>query len=340
MEIKSTEMPALKPPEGVIPNFDNPPSIHYVHNAVAISALTVSAVAVAARTYARAKVMKKFDLNDCALILSLAVMSAYVALTITTGHYGQGVHQWNVPLSRFSYLLRLMNYIEILYGPLMFFAKYVVLRQIESIFLQHRFHSFSHRGLITLIWLNFIFYAGWMFSFILACIPREKIWNPTVKGQCINVDAALISSSAINILSDITILILPLAAIRSLQMARKSKIKITAIFAVGSFAIAASIVRFVYTIELSKTKDITYRIEPFAYWTEIEYATVVLVACFPVFPLLFRHIIGESKQVFSSRGKTSLFGSSRPQTDKELDQSSVTNLRGHAGHELEENSGW
>lgn len=182
-----------------------------------------------------------------------------------------------------------MNYVEILYGPLVFFAKYVVLRQIESIFLQHRFHSFSHTGLTILIWLNVIFYAGWTLSFILACIPRSKIWDPTVSGRCINVDAALITSSAINILSDIAILVLPLVTIRNLQASQKTKTKVGAIFAVGFLyvifqtnqdnnssrdtlthhisAIIASIVRFVYTVDLSRTKDITYRIEPFAYWT-------------------------------------------------------------------------
>ncbi|KAI1145492.1 hypothetical protein F4825DRAFT_457442 [Nemania diffusa] len=267
MNGKLSDIPALEPPEGMTSNFINPPSIHYIHNAVAISALTVSAIAVAARTFARVKFLKKFNLDDCALLLSLAIMSAYVALTITTGRYGQGTHQWNVPLSRFTQLLMIMNYVEILYGPLVFFAKYVVLRQIESIFLQHRFHSFSHTGLTILIWLNVIFYAGWTLSFILACIPRSKIWDPTVSGRCINVDAALITSSAINILSDIAILVLPLVTIRNLQASQKTKTKVGAIFAVGFFAIIASIVRFVYTVDLSRTKDITYRIEPFAYWT-------------------------------------------------------------------------
>ncbi|KAF2972989.1 hypothetical protein GQX73_g669 [Xylaria multiplex] len=134
------------------------------------------------------------------------------------GKYGQGEHQWNVTLARLSMLLKYINYIEILYGPLMFSAKFVVMRQIESIFLQHKDKGISHLLAKTLIWANLFFYGGWMLSFILACIPREKIWNPEIPGRCINNDAALIASSAINILSDVTILLLPLAAILHLQM--------------------------------------------------------------------------------------------------------------------------
>lgn len=119
----------------------------------------------------------------------------------------------------------------------MFSAKFVVMRQIEAIFLQHRYKSISHTLLKTLIWANLFFYGGWMLSFILACIPREKIWNPEIPGRCIDNDAALIASSAINILSDVTILLLPLAAIRHLQVTQKSKLKAAAIFAVGGLCV-------------------------------------------------------------------------------------------------------
>ncbi|KAI0190594.1 hypothetical protein F4808DRAFT_444437 [Astrocystis sublimbata] len=327
---------ALEPPDGVIPNFVNPPSIHYIHIAIAILTLTLCTLAVAARTFTRAKIIKKFNVDDGALILSLALFAAYIYFTISTGKYGQGEHQWNVTLSRFIELLKIINYLEILYGPMMFNAKYVVMRQIESIFLQHQHNSFSHISLKILIWANLLFYAGWTLSFILACIPREKIWNPELPGQCINTDAVLIASSAINIVSDFTILFLPLLAIRHLQMARKSKIKVTAIFAVGFFACIASIVRFAYTVQLSMQKDVTYAIEPFGYWTEIEYATVILVACFPSVPLLLRHILRNTQVYLSSRGKSTHSRSVAHPRDEQPDHSSVRNLQTPPGRDTGE----
>ncbi|RWA08446.1 hypothetical protein EKO27_g6649 [Xylaria grammica] len=330
MEEDPNHTGALAPPDGVVPNFINAPSIHHVHIAVAIAAATTSTIAITARTYTRAKVMKMFGLDDCNLQATFAV---YVAFTITTGKYGQEEHQWNVTLARLSTLLKYINYIEILYGPLMFSAKFVVMRQIETIFLQHKYRSISHTLLKTLIWAKLFFYGGWMLPFILACIPREKIWNPRIPGRCIDNDAALIASSAINILSDVTILSLPLAAIRHLQVARKSKLKAAAIFAVGGFACVASIVRFAYTIRLSKVTDVTYEIEPFG---EIEYATVVLVACFPVLPLLFRHIAQHTQVILSSRGKTSQLGSDEAQIEAHPDHSSVRKLRAEPAQELRE----
>ncbi|KAI2615392.1 hypothetical protein GGR54DRAFT_642413 [Hypoxylon sp. NC1633] len=132
-----------------------------------------------------------------------------------------------------------MNVLEIMYAPLMFCAKYVVLRQIQTIFLQHQHQSFAHKG----------------------------TWVPTLEGRCINTQPALISSSAINMVSDITILILPVVTIWQLQMPMKSKLEAAPVFAVGVVAIVASIVRFYYTVKLAQSEDVTHSIEPFAYWT-------------------------------------------------------------------------
>lgn len=59
-----SEKPALEPPDGITPNFVDPPTIHHVHVIVATIALSLSVVAVAARTFARVIILKKFDLSD------------------------------------------------------------------------------------------------------------------------------------------------------------------------------------------------------------------------------------------------------------------------------------
>lgn len=114
----------------------------------------------------------------------------------------------------------------------MFFAKLALLLQIQRIF--------------TINQRNFIFWASWflivangaiyisvLFASIFACVPREKIWNPAVDGKCIDVGDAMITTSAINFISDVAILALPLLGIWSLQMPLKRKIGVGSIFAVG-----------------------------------------------------------------------------------------------------------
>jgi uncharacterized membrane protein YbhN (UPF0104 family) len=115
----------------------------------------------------------------------------------------------------------------------MFAAKYVVLRQIELVFFKHDRKAFWSAAIRILIWANFFFYGAIFLSFILACIPRAKISNPALPGICIDTHASIIATSAINVVSDFTILITPIAAIWRLQMPVKKKLAAAAVFAVG-----------------------------------------------------------------------------------------------------------
>ena len=81
--------------------------------------------------------------------------------------------------------------------------------------------------------LTVIFYVACIISRALQCIPREKIWNPFVTGKCINSPAELVSSGVVNILSDIILLIIPLSMISRLQMPRRKKWAVFAVFSTG-----------------------------------------------------------------------------------------------------------
>ena len=82
--------------------------------------------------------------------------------------------------------------------------------------------------------MTVIFYLAVMLFRIFACMPREKIWNPEVPGTCIvNSDAQIVSTAALNVLSDFVLLILPLARIWQLQIPTHKKWAISTVFATG-----------------------------------------------------------------------------------------------------------
>ncbi len=122
---------------------------------------------------------------------------------------------------------------EILYCPAMFCAKYVVLRQIELIFFNHDRKALAFTAIRILIWANLLFYTAALISFILSCIPRAKIWDPALPGVCIDTQYSVVITGAINVLSDLTILVTPIAAIWQLQLPLKRKIGSSAVFGVG-----------------------------------------------------------------------------------------------------------
>lgn len=119
-----------------------------------------------------------------------------------------------------------------MYGPILFVTKLSILLQYRRIFDSHRTGK-THYLIHIVIWLNALFYLADTFVEAFACLPREKLWVPTIPGKCINILANFVVSAAINMVSDFIILGLPLYKIYQMRMAPRKKIGVAAIFTVG-----------------------------------------------------------------------------------------------------------
>ncbi len=86
----------------------------------------------------------------------------------------------------------------------------------------------------VIILITFLFYSIGFFMAIFSCRPRRKIWYPMTEGTCIEWAPGQLVNSVINIVTDVLILVLPMREVWRLQMPRKQKVGLIAIFAVGS----------------------------------------------------------------------------------------------------------
>lgn len=86
----------------------------------------------------------------------------------------------------------------------------------------------------VVLWTNLVFYIIMLGFQIAQCSPREKIWNLLITtGHCINAEANDLATGIFNILSDVSILILPMVAISKLQLPLRKKLLLVVIFATG-----------------------------------------------------------------------------------------------------------
>ncbi|KAF2465132.1 uncharacterized protein BDR25DRAFT_295558 [Lindgomyces ingoldianus] len=224
--------PALVPPPGITPNLQNPYSLERYIIATSVICLFLATSATLARTFTKAYILKKMQLEDYSLIFSTSGFAAFTAVIVAAGEDGAGRHQWNVSIAMTQRIGMYANVVEILYPPLMFAAKFAVLVQIQRIFTAHK-KDFIYWSVLVLIAANIVMYATIFFVFIFACNPREKIWMPHLAGKCLSVNAAIIATGVMNLVSDCTILALPLMGISELQMPLKKKIGAGAVFATG-----------------------------------------------------------------------------------------------------------
>lgn len=85
----------------------------------------------------------------------------------------------------------------------------------------------------ALLWGNLAFYIAVLFTVVFECHPISEVWNLFYGDHCINRNTVLVASGAVNVLSDLLNLLLPMWATWQLQMAPKRKAGIVAIFATG-----------------------------------------------------------------------------------------------------------
>lgn len=172
----------------------------------------------------------------------------YAGLGYLSSHVDDGA-QLDVPLQDVSHLAQvkrlhmsnesllakgtqLANVEEILYCPLIFLTKLSILLQYLRIFVPNHAGKLYYTVLL-IIWLNLLFYTATTLVEIFTCMPRKKIWEPSTPGRCVNTGFLVITTGAINVISDFSILMLPLSSIWGLQMPKKRKIALSAVFATG-----------------------------------------------------------------------------------------------------------
>ena len=163
---------------------------------------------------------------------------------------------------------------------------------------------------------NAIFYIALIFDTIFFCTPIEKSWNPEIPGHCGNSNAAPIASGVWASLSDFYILILPIYCVWNLQLKRAQKWRLSLVFGFGllyelpySFiffelnaeqtfslnrACTASVIRFVYTITLADSPDVTWSLAILSLWryefsTEFHFPSYPAVSALILIPCLSQY---------------------------------------------------
>ncbi|KAL9055894.1 MAG: hypothetical protein Q9206_002973 [Seirophora lacunosa] len=258
--------PALPPPPGVIPEFDHPPNMRTLSIAVEITGFVIATITLCIRMYTRIFVIRRFSWGvDFTLIVGWL---AYAAIfIIAVGEVASGVHQWDIQLKNVGEFFYHIYIGALLYVPASFLIRLSIILQYLQIFVPNKVPFKIYLTAQMLIWVNAVFYILYVFLMIFGFSPRRKAWDPLVEGGSgFDMIALHVASGAIVAASDLGALILPQVSVWQLQMTRRKKLQISAIFLVGG---------------------LTYYAWVEAQWVLPEIASGMIVACVPVFPKIF-----------------------------------------------------
>ncbi|KAL8852626.1 MAG: hypothetical protein Q9221_002506 [Calogaya cf. arnoldii] len=145
--------------------------------------------------------------------------------------------------------------------------------------------SKTMRYLIYLgIGFNFVYYTIYLFIYSFYC-PNTSKKALTCSHE---VKVISVATSAINVVSDFYILLIPLAAISNLQLPKKRKLGLFAVFFTGFLACLCSIISLHYRVVLDRSRDDVSYVVPVLVISTVEFNIGIICSCLPTLPALFR----------------------------------------------------
>ncbi|KAJ5283364.1 hypothetical protein N7505_001344 [Penicillium chrysogenum] len=273
------------------------------HRALATSAAftTIATFIAAVRIYTRAFLVKQMGSDDYVVIVSLAFSWVFFGLLAGEVFHGMGEHYALIPAKTYKVQMICFWASVPIYQTSLISTKMSILLQYKRVFSAPRMRRAC--------WLLIGFlaaYGTWVIISAWAnCVPLAKFWDPTVPGFCLDKKALWFSNSAIHILTDILILIYPMPVLKSLQLPRKQKFALMAVFALGGFVLITSVLRLKSLLVISNSDDPTYDNVGAATWSAVECNVAIICACLPgtraFLSKLLPHIFSSRSNGYRSR---------------------------------------
>ncbi|KAK3936525.1 integral membrane protein [Diplogelasinospora grovesii] len=240
----------------------------------------LSTALVILRVFTRSYVVRAFGPDDWTLVVA-QVLALGAALTIfMEQHFGLGQHIWTIGDD-------MVPYLESFYASMLVYNAAIVTVKISIVLMYRRiFNVGKHMQRATLATL--IFLCAWGVALVVTlsqvCIPARAFWEPENVpggGKCMPLVPVFFVPAVINMITDFIIFLMPLPAIRQLQLPLKQKIILSLILCLGLFTCVISIVRLSTLDAAATSSDSTWDNTEAALWSYLELTIAIIAACLP-----------------------------------------------------------
>ncbi|KAI1079137.1 hypothetical protein F5B20DRAFT_545089 [Whalleya microplaca] len=301
----------VPPPEGITPNFVDP--VDQMEKNITIHSifLTLSTLSVIMRIYTRLYVSRvKLGTDDYLCLFALCATAAYSGLLLECFRWGIGRHIWDEPVIWLIPALKFQTIAAQMYLVAATVIKLSLLFLYRRLFnLQKKAKWFVNGGIVVVLLVN----VALLLAIIFFCIPVQKAWDNSIEGHCSSPAPVSYFTGVWNAVVDIYVLVLPIPMLWGLNMGPRRKARLGAVFGIGIFACAASLVRLGMTPLLQSDLDSTWNIASVSVWATLEINVGLICSCLMLLPAFLRHHIPESTKSYlrsisfkSKSGKSSI----------------------------------
>lgn len=207
------------------------------------------------RIISRALFVKKITIDDYLGILAWAIAIGLSTAICYGCAWGLGRHERNVP-DDWQENLRKANYVfSVLYQPALMATKSSILAFYLTLPTSNKIFKWASIG--TLVVVNVGGLGLGLFT-ICQCIPVDAAWRfpapSSSSATCTDIITIYLSSTPLNLITDLAVLLLPMPILTGMRLPRKQKIILIVTFSFGAFVAAVDVVRIVYLQGAARTR--------------------------------------------------------------------------------------
>ncbi|KAI4130646.1 MAG: hypothetical protein LQ338_001623 [Usnochroma carphineum] len=224
-------IPSAPPPRGVLPDFIHGHTLGTEIIAVSAVSSALALVLLSIRLYSTLSITRSAWYDDAACVCAIVFSLAYVGLFISIR--GHAKHGWDLPVTSYS-----TSYFKTLLAETMICSFAMLCSKISILLLLHRVFTpvkrFRYCVYVGMLWATAV--SG--LSIIIAgalCAPRsgESFNSLQVIQRCSHQGTWAVVQGSMNVALDFFILYIPIPMVWKLQLGRKKKWGVTAIFMTG-----------------------------------------------------------------------------------------------------------
>ncbi|KAI9887433.1 MAG: hypothetical protein M1823_000770 [Watsoniomyces obsoletus] len=250
--------------------------------------IAVAVVVVALRFIARAMTSAGFKSDDYTIVAAMILAGGVFATQIVAVGHGLGKHNWAVTSDDISIYFKTALAEQSVLCLALAVTRISILLLYRRLFVLPSFHRNVLYVGIFVVCLG----VSTFLAVLMSCMPIRYFTPDPSNPHCINLAALLMSVTALNFVTDVVILVLPMPQVWRLQTTRQRKVVLTIVFCLGGLACVTSLVRIYLLIELgSPDHDHLWLNVDFNTWSNVEPCVGIYCACLPVMAPLFRKFL-------------------------------------------------
>ncbi|KAF2011062.1 hypothetical protein BU24DRAFT_52255 [Aaosphaeria arxii CBS 175.79] len=283
--------PVLPPAAGIQSNFINPEN----EAALAYGAVISSIVLVTLFTWFRLSVklwlVGSLHCEDYILPFAWIFGIANFTTSLLIYDFAPIIHSWDMQMHAFSKFLLLSRLSWTFYNISILLIKNAMLIQVLRIFVPRGTSSFTYYAIHAVLWTSTLYYTITAFLHIFTCNPIHKIWHPWVEGTCVNKEVMLLTTTVVNVVTDLFILYISQRVIwKTMGNRGPDRIKISLLFGAGLIPAVFSGICFYYMYLATTKVDFIYHASYMELACFGEIVGGMFVLFLAVLPSFFTHV--------------------------------------------------